>query len=408
MHPIIEDTLKNFFNEKDFKDFAVNYFNFSFNKNELKSSEISEKLKDQIDYEITDGSVIRTQIDLLITYAEKKLSPEKLIELIIFLGQFAITSGENQAGIDIHEKLVNIAENTPEMTHIKANAYLAIGEIYSRQAQWEHSLNYLAKADEIFKKHDDLKGNIHCENLLGTIQGDKGSLDKAKEHFENALNSVQNLDDKNLTGKIEINLGIICTMQADYDEALSYLKRALLNFEKIRDLKRISEIRQNLGMVYTKKKNYSSAVSEFDLCLDAAMRANYLQSIGIAYLSKAYIYTQQNDYPLADAFADKAMEVSYKINDKLTIAEVYKIKGILKRNTNEYNTAENYLLTSFRLNKDLGNKLNLAETSVELGRLYTQTNDTERSKQYFSEALNYFKKINAKEDIAVIELLIKE
>ena len=133
------------------------------------------------------------------------------------------------------------------------------------------------------------------------------------------------------------------------------------------------------------------------------MEANYLQSLGINYLSKAYVYTQQSDYELAEAFANKSMEVAYKLNDKITIAEIYKVKGIIQRNKNNYDVAENYLLTGLRLNNEIGNLLNQAESSYELGLLYYMKNDKEKSKKYYSDALKYYRKIKAQEEIKEIE-----
>ncbi|MCH9029232.1 MAG: hypothetical protein IH819_06365 [Bacteroidetes bacterium] len=111
---------------------------------------------------------------------------------------------------------------------------------------------------------------------------------------------------------------------------------------------------------------------------------------------------------LANAFAEKSMEVAYKLNDKITIAEVYKIKGIIQRNKNNFDVAENYLLTSLRLNSETGNKLNYAETSYELGILFKLSNDNKKSKKYFTNALEYYKMIEAEEEIKEIEKLIKK
>ncbi len=324
---IIQEILQNFFKTTDAEEFTKIYHE----ENQVEKREFENRgIESQIDFEIDDGLKTQKQIDLLITFAETRLSEESFIDLLLYLGQFSITSGEYSAAIDIHEKIISLTKETSEMQNVTANAYLFLGEIYSRQAKWELSFNYLDKAFNLFRVDKDDKGSAHCENLYGTIYGDKGNLERAYEHFENALASLQESTDGVMVGKIDINLGIFNNIMGNYDDAVSYLKRALIIFENLKDLKRIAEIRQNLGMVYTKRKDYSSALNEFDLSLDASIRANYLQTLGIGYISKAYVYTQLKDFALADAFADKAMEVSYKINDKLTIAEVYKIKGIAK------------------------------------------------------------------------------
>jgi tetratricopeptide (TPR) repeat protein len=402
IHPIIEETLKNFLDKAEKKEFLRILSGETKTESVIKDA----KVRDQIHFDIGSGSQTRYQVDLLITFAESKYDTEKLIEFFIYLGQLSITSGENQIALEIFERIINLCDGKRGTADIIANALLAIGEIYSRQAQWEMSVTYLDKAITIFKEENDIKGNIHCQNIFGTIQGDQGNLEKAKEHFENALAALEKIKDTALVGKIEINLAIINNMQSNYNEAISYLKRALLNFEKLGDLKRISEVKHNLGMVYIKKKEYSAAISEFDYSIDASMRSNYLQNLGITYISKAYVYTHLKDLELADAFSNKAMEIAHKVNDKLSIAEVYKVKGIISRNRRQYELAENSLQTSYRLNKELGNQLNLAETAQELGILFKQKRESDMSNQYFTEALSYFRKINSIADIQEIEKLM--
>jgi len=399
--PLVEEVLKNFFTEADAEVFNSNYL-----AAEQRQDVTDEKLKEEFDVDLQSGIRTRSQVDLLLTFAENKLPKDKFIDLLLFVGQSTITSGEFSTALEIHEKLAHFSEDTPQMKNIAANAFLRMSEVYSRQAKWELSFNYLGKADNLFQDENDVKGNAECENLMGTIFGDKGELQKAVEHFENALTFLEDNPDNVLKGKIEINLGIINNIQGKYDSALSYFRRALLNFEKAEDIRRVSEVRQDMGMVYTKKKEFREALSEFDLSLTAAKEINYLQSFGINYVSKAYVYTQLSDFDFAEAFADKSMEVAYKLDDKLTIAEVYKIKGIIQRNKNNLAAAENYLLTSLRLNNETGNKLNQAETSYELGILYNIADDNEKSNKYFADALEYYKKIEAEEEIREIEKLI--
>ena len=55
------------------------------------------------------------------------------------------------------------------------------------------------------------------------------------------------------------------------------------------------------------------------------------------------------------------------------------------------------------MNNEIGNLLNQAESSYELGLLYYMKNDKEKSKKYYSDALKYYRKINAQEEIKEIE-----
>lgn len=398
----LKKIVDNFFDQQQINEFTSLY-----------TSSISEEVPDQStdennypDFKVQDGLNFRSQIDLLITFSANRLPKEKYLSLLLYLSQSSIINGEFATAIEINERIIVLNSDDPNMTDITSNAYLLIGEIFSRQANWENSFNYIGKAREMFESVNDLKGVAKCENLLGTIYGDLGDVKTAIENFESALSKTLDEPDYALKGKIEINLGIVNNIKGKFNEALGYFKRALLNYEKISDKKRIAEIHQNIGMVYTKKAEYDTAIKKFDESLTFAIESNYLQTIGLIYLSKAFVYSQLRDFSLSAAFADTAMEVAYKINDKLTIAEVYKIKGVIQKNLKNYLLSENYLLTSLRLNVDAGNQLNQAETHHELGLLYKEMKDRKKSKANFNLALKYFKKINAEPEIRHLESLI--
>lgn len=345
----------------------------------------------------------RLQVDFLMTYAQNQLDKTTYIRFLIHLGEFTISAGEFNSSIEIFERILQCSRRERSLNDISAHAYLALGNIYSRQAKWEMSLGYIKKANLIFKRIKDLAGSAKCENLLGTIYGDFGELKLAEMHFHNCLDLLKSTEDEALKGMVEINIGIIFNMRASNRRALTYLQRALTRFQTIQDKLRIAEVRYNIGVSYLKMGDYDSASREFDVSLSIASEWGYLSTIALCLVSKAYIASQNKDTEAASALSDKAMDVCFRINDRLSIAEVYKIKGIIQRNQNNFELSESYLLTSLRINNELQNKLNTAESSVELGVLYKALSKKEDSNFHFSNAVNYFKKIKAKEEINKIE-----
>lgn len=398
----ISEVLRDFFNKNQLDEFISLYQSSKVDKSDSASS---PALK-QLDYKIQDGINYRSQVDLLVTFAGNNLAKEKFLSLLLYISQASITNGEFSTAIDINQKIISLTDSNDDMIDLYANAHLLIGEIYSRQAKWEESFNYVNKALDIYSTINDIKGIAKSENLLGTIHGDLGDVKKAIENFESALEKSNDESNYIEKGKIEINLGIISNIKGLFDEALINFKRALINYSKVGDKNRIAEIHQNIGMVYSKKGEYKLAINEFDESLESSVENNYLQNIGIVYLSKAFVYTKMKDFSLANAFADKSMEVAHKLNDKLTIADVYKIKGIIQRNLQNYILAENYLETSLRINSEAGNQLNRAETYQELGVLYKEMGKSKLSKENFKLALEYFKKINSEPDITLLENLL--
>ncbi len=145
----------------------------------------------------------RLQVDFLMTYAQNKLDNNTYIRFLIHLGEFTLSSGEFNSSIEIFERILHCSRRERSLNDISAHAYLALGNIYSRQAKWEMSLGYIKKANVIFKRIKDLEGSAKCENLLGTIYGDFGEPKLAEIHFHNCLDLLKSTGDEALKGMVE-------------------------------------------------------------------------------------------------------------------------------------------------------------------------------------------------------------
>ena len=341
------------------------------------------------------AKILRAQIDLLITYAQNKLSHLKQVQFFLSSGENIKNSGEYDSAVSIFNSIVNTSGNESKLSNIKINCYLALADIYEKQAYWKESLALVKKAKNAFKLQKDNKGIAFCENFLGTIYGERGNIKKAKSHFEVSLSLLSPAKDKALFGILEVNLGILNNIQGNFDEAYTCFHRALIIFEQTHDLNRIAELRHNIGMVFTQKGEYDAAFSEFDKSIALSIELGTFSKLGITYLSKAFIFSQLKDYHLASAFADKAMEFCDKLNDRLSMADIYKIKGIIERNLNNYKLSESFLQTSLRINQELSNDLNKAETLYELGKLYVVMNQKNKARKAFKSSLEYFHNINS-------------
>ena len=345
-------------------------------------------------------------LDFIITKAENSLSRAKFLKLLEKLGNYSINSGEFTSAVYIFEKILAITKLKPKAGLITARTLLSLANIFSRQALWGISFNYIDEAHSLFKKLNNTDGCADCKNLLGTIYGEIGNLQLARLHFEEALNLLKKKKNIRLKGKIEINVGIIYNIEGNYNLALKYYKSALDRFNTGRDLQRVAEIRHNLGMLYSKMRRYETALKEFDKSIKLSSKMNSLYTLGLSYLGKAVILTIREDYRSGDFFAGKALEVCHKVNDRMSEADIYKVKGIINRDTNNFKPAENYLLTSLRINTELKNELNKAETQFELGLLYKRMNKLKESRSCFKSAKEYFMKIGAAQEINDIDKLL--
>jgi len=362
----------------------------------LKSNEDlfpTETERKQVEYEFPIGTEFRLLIDRIITECERFLPEDKFYRLILDLSELMLFSGENLFALEIAEYQLNKLNSCNNFPLIIAETNLMISRIHWTQAYWDDCSYYISEAMQIFKSLDNKPGMAKCENMFGTLYGEKGEFSDAKNHLENALTYLKEEEDLLSHAMILTNLGIISAIQGDYEKAIWNCKNSIEKFEKINDTRRLSRVYHNMGMLFSRMQHYDAALDEFNKCITLSIENNYLSNCAVAYIGKAFIYTKLKNVALADAYTNKAMEIAYRINDTLSIADIYKIKGMIQNDLENFQLSEELFENSIRLNKDMENKCNEAETSAEIGKLLQKKERNEEAENYISSADEYFKRI---------------
>ena len=391
----IKNLIKNYMTDTD----AGNFIKGLEEDISLKTDEeisLSKLEKEQVEYELPKGTKYRLLIDRVITDSERLLPDEKYFNLVLELSQLMLFTGENAFSLEIAEDLLKRLNTENRYSQIIAETNLMISKIHWAQAYWDDCDYYVSEAMKIFRSIENKSGMAKCENMLGTLYGERGEFNKAQEHLENALTYLKEEEDLLPHAMILTNLGIINAIQGDYEKAVWNCKKSVEKFEKLNDHRRLSRVYHNIGMLYTRLENYDAALDEFNKCITISLENDYLSNCAVAYIGKAFIYTKLKNFALADAYTNKAMEIAYKINDTLSIADIYKIKGMIQNDLENFQLSEELFENSIRLNKDMDNKYNEAETSTEIGKLLKKSERKEEAEKFISFADNYFKKFKKK------------
>ena len=390
----LKKLLDNYMTEASSKEFIRKLRDDNFVSNN-EESDFSELDKSQVGFEVPKGIDHRVMVDRMITHCENDLTEEKFYNLLLDLSQLMLHCGEVAFSLEIVENLISKANSDTKYVSFVAEANLMISKIYWSQAIWDDCNYYVSKAMQLFLSISSEPGIARCENMLGSLYGEKGEYEKALQYLENALAHLKQDDDLASRAMILTNLGIIYTINGDFEKAVWNLKTAIEKFESLNDTRRASRAYHNIGMLYTRMGKYDEALDEFNKCISHSLDNDYLSNCAIAYVGKAYIYTKLKNSALADAYTDKAMEIAYKINDTLSIADIYKIKGMIHNEMGNFQLSEEFFENSLRLNKELESKLNEAESSAELGKLLQKNNREEEAKPYLDSAVSYYEEIKA-------------
>ncbi len=392
----VKKVLVNFLSQSDTDEFIKSIQVHAKSFSEL-NNKIADIDKSQVNINFTDGISERVLVDKIITIAERILLKEKYLDLLLELAQFMIKIGNQSFALEILTDMKNFIGNEDSFRVHQGEANLLVSKIYWAQAQWDDCDFYINEAYNNFKSVNFDTGYAKCENMFGTLYGEKGEFKKALTHFEAALDYLKKSDDISTQAMILTNLGIIYTIYGDYEKAIWNYKDSIEKFQKLNDNNRIARVHHNLGMLYTRMGEYFLALEYFNNSITLSVDNQYLSNCAISYIGKAFIYTKLNNVPLADAFTDKAMEIACKLNDTLSIADIYRIKGIVQSNLNNFDLSEEFFESSIRINDDFESIYNKAESSKELGNLLTQENRKDEADVHLKSAEQELKKFKKKD-----------
>ena len=365
--------------------------------NEKINTFYKEQLKINIDH-----STDRIKVDRIITYSEKNLEFNQFFKLLIELGKICISNGK----LDLANEIFRKANKCKSDNFQNAEALFGLAEVYNRRANWAKCIITLGEAAGQYKLTGEKAGVAKCENLLGTIFGELGDLENAKQYFLSSLSFVDSETDPEMAGKLEANLGIINNIIGNSEDALKHLQNAINIYSSYGNNYGITEAKLNSGIIHHELANYSSAIEIFDEGIKYAKEGSYLPILCLTYHAKAQSLIAKNCVYDALEFANKALEISHSIDDKLTLADIYKVKGIIERRLKNFNIAEELFLNSLRINTSLKNEMNIAEASFELALLYDEINDQESKNTYLRKALVYFTEIKSLNKVEEIENMI--
>jgi tetratricopeptide (TPR) repeat protein len=179
-----------------------------------------------------------------------------------------------------------------------------------QRTTWLHAKRgtvYLQQRELHHARREALQARYGLENLEGAIHETAGNYGAARQHYLNALNAAELLDDKRGLALVQRNLGVLAAHQNDQENAVRYHLHALLFYEEIGDRVSAEEVRSNLAGVYVQFKEFTAAIEPATKALAFfTIRQN---SFWIAQNTSnlATVYYELGDFAQAQHYAEETL-----------------------------------------------------------------------------------------------------
>lgn len=244
------------------------------------------------------------------------------------------------ATLDIYEKpdrVIKIGDSiykSPTSSNkAKIRALRLLSNAYASKRDYQKSLKYFLKANELSKKTDDIYSQISISSQTAVKYQQLSVYDKAVQYLDESdrlIASFRFKDSVRFTQASNyIVRGLIYKEQLNCDIAINYFDKginALLSYKR----EKLDGGEPNLSIAYYNKGNcyialsdYSAAKKSFLEAITIAERVNANSLKAFAQKGLAEVYTKEGNYAKAIEILEEALEISKNVGDLVLNRGVY-------------------------------------------------------------------------------------
>jgi tetratricopeptide (TPR) repeat protein len=288
-------------------------------------------------------------VELKKIYAQAIDGNDELLEgkCLQQMGKVCYTQGHFSLSLEFFLKADHIFNIEEKPLLIAANL-ADVGILYYYMKQPVKAMNAYGRALNIYKKHDDLKGQAAVFGNIGQLYEKRQNYDSAFYYQKIALKINERINDKSGAAKIYENLGSIYEDQEKYDLAYANFKQSLDLYKLDHNNLASIEVINNLGDILRKTGRYKESIKQTAAAMKLAgdlgniyQLASCCRDLGKAYellhqMDSAYFYVKLGYKHTIDLYSQDGarqvafLQVLYDINKKTT--EINKLENDRKIN----------------------------------------------------------------------------
>jgi tetratricopeptide (TPR) repeat protein len=227
---------------------------------------------------------------------------------------------------------LKIANNTNSNFDSKIKAYKLISDGYSSKREYQKSLEYVIKAEQLLDKTSNQILKISIKLKAGIQYHQLKIYDKSMQYLDVTEKLCLNNPEKDsaniFLGTTYIVKGFIYKEKLNPDIAIAFLNKGIneINQSKYKNtrLNHISIAKYNIGNCYIQMSEYDLAIKYFKESYHYANILNASSLKAFALKGIAQVYTLQSKYKEAIDLLIKAKNTSENVNDLVLFQEIYK------------------------------------------------------------------------------------
>ncbi len=301
----------------------------------------------------------------------------------------------------MHELLAHYLETTyPEDPPIDVITYH-----YSRSDNLEKKRGYLRKCGEraqtaysnetaleyykialtLSPGHEEA---IELHLNSGIIYQLIGERDKARVHFQQALQVAALHHNMSKIVDCEIKMGNAWTLQAEYSQANEWLEKAHTHALEIDDLVGLCDVLREIGIIHWRRADFEKSEDYLHKSIDLARQLNDKKKEAYALSVLGQLKAQAGKLTEAHLIFEKSLAVAREMNDKRRISGTLNNFATTYYYEGNYEMAQELLTECLSVAREIGDKRGVGLALNNLGNVFYVRDDFAMAQKYYEEALS--------------------
>ena len=331
-----------------------------------------------------------------------------LAESYFGVGVADIHEGNYESGLENLEQALKLIGDRP--------AAYVLGRTYANMAGacWflkrpQEGIDYLKKAITYYERTDHKTNAADGYNNLGINLILIGQWERAQEALERAFSLAKEVDERGAKVPMILDsLGELHMLRGDLDTAKEYLTQAVALATENGNKWYAGQALRTLGRCYLALQEPANGLAKAKEALSLAEQIGDRQAICESWLIAAESHLQTGDL---DDCGNELQRVAAETTDSATdlafTGESHRLNGMLNMQHGDAAAAAQHFGSSVSIFDMLGDRYRAARAHLELGRAYKMILPN-RAGEHLSRALNTFRELGARVDLARAEEELKD
>ncbi len=341
-------------------------------------------------------------IRLLTPDAERSV---EMARLLITRARVYQQQGQNDAALQDGLTSLSIVEGTTNYREI-AQAHNSLGLSY-RTSRPDKAIEHLEKGLATLERIGDEYEAARVYGNLAILYYQK-DLNRSESYFRRTLETMQRLGDVWGESQALQNLGIIHYSRGDYSQAIDYYRHSLSIKERLGDSLGIADCHINLGETYRALGDSEQAIVHLEKGLTIAHDIGASQAEAECSRQLAECHLERGELPAALETCNAALAHARRIGDRREEGIIYRVLGSIYLEAGHADLAQEHLKHSVAILRELGQEFDLGQSLCEYARALKRLGRREPAAASLREALSFFERLQLAQEQERVRAALEE